>query len=263
LRDLYRKNQSFLHQLDARVKIIFTLAFILSINLTPIGTWSVYILFFTIILTATIISRLGVGFVFIRSLLAIPFLFAAIPLVFTGPDPYYIIHFLGGIDIQLSISGVVRFVSILLKSWISIQVAILLVATTRFPDLLIGLKQLKVPSQFVLIIGLMWRYLFLISDEVERMLRARASRSAMKKGRKNSAGLILWQARVTGGMAGNLFLRSLERSDRVYAAMLSRGYNGEPPLSNDLPISSSDKKVLISGVLILLLLLMFGLLSGG
>ena len=36
-----------------------------------------------------------------------------------------------------------------------------------------------------------------------------------------------WRARVTGGMAGNLFLRAFERSDRIYAAMLSRGYDGE------------------------------------
>jgi cobalt/nickel transport system permease protein len=71
----------------------------------------------------------------------------------------------------------------------------------------------------------MYRYLFVLVDEVTRLLRARAARSAQLPGRKGGRTLA-WRAGVAGGMAGQLFIRSLERSDRVYQAMLARGYQG-------------------------------------
>jgi cobalt/nickel transport system permease protein len=62
-------------------------------------------------------------------------------------------------------------------------------------------------------------------DEVARLLRARSARSAQLPGRKGG-GTLAWRAGVAGQMAGQLFIRSLERSDRVYQAMLARGYRG-------------------------------------
>jgi len=58
-------------------------------------------------------------------------------------------------------------------------------------------------------------------------MRARESRSARLAGQRGTAGLG-WRARVLGHMVGSLFLRTYERSERVYAAMLARGYDGEP-----------------------------------
>ena len=153
--------------------------------------------------------------------------------------------------------------SITLKSWVSVQAAVLLSATTRFPDLLAALQQLRVPKLFVAILGLMWRYLFVISDEASRMLRARTSRSAAAQGAPRKGGSIGWRARVTGGMAGSLFLRSLERSDRVYAAMAARGYNGDLPASEVQPLPASSQRMLILGFCVLFLLLVLGLLTGG
>ena len=261
--ELYQHHYSVLHRMDARVKVIFTLAFILSLNFIPAGAWPAYILFFTMTLSAVQLSRLGVGFVWTRALLAVPFMLSALPLIFTGPPPLLPITFFGKLQINLSSIGILRFISIALKSWMSVQAAILLAATTRFPDMLAALKQLKIPRLFVAIIGLMWRYLLVIVEEVTRMLRARSSRSATKPGSRRSAGTLLWRGRVTGGMAGSLFLRSLERSDRVYAAMLSRGYNGEPPVFNSASLSIQDRKTLFLGMAILILLMLLGLLTGG
>jgi cobalt/nickel transport system permease protein len=80
----------------------------------------------------------------------------------------------------------------------------------------------------VTIFGMMWRYLFVLGDETLRMMRARASRS----GQSDTPGLkvggnIIWRAQVTGGMAGSLFIRAFERSDRIYMAMVARGYDGD------------------------------------
>ncbi len=265
MQELYAHNSSPLHALDARVKVILTLAFILALNLTPVNAWAAYILFLTLTLSAALLSRLGIGFVLKRALLAVPFVLAALPLIFTGAEPRLPLQLFGW-QIFYSPQGVLRFASIALRSWISVQAAILLAATTRFPDLLGALQHLHVPRLFVAIIGLLWRYLFVISEEVTRMLRARASRSASLPGARRArraGGGLAWRARVTGGMAGSLFLRSLERSDRVYAAMLSRGYNGQQPGLGAARLSGAERRMLLVGGLLLALLWLFGLLTGG
>jgi cobalt/nickel transport system permease protein len=249
--------------MDARVKVIFTLSFLIFLSLTPTNGWPAFILFLTCVIVTTLISRVGIGFVLKRSLLAIPFMLAVFPLIFTGPAPHQNTDFLFGIHLVYSPAGLSRFVSIAIKSWISVQAAILLAATTRFPDLLVALQQLKTPKLFIAIIGLMWRYLFVISEEAGRLLRARTSRSGTNGVNDHTGGGLAWRSRVTGGMAGSLFLRSLERSDRVYAAMLSRGYTGELPVSEAAPFLKSDQWMLAMGFSVLILIWVLGLLTGG
>jgi cobalt/nickel transport system permease protein len=117
------------------------------------------------------------------------------------------------------------FTTIALKSWISVQAALLLSFTTPFHDLIDGLRELRLPRIMVAIIGFMYRYMAVLTDEATRMLRARAARSADPAGR--GGGSLRWRATVTGGMVGSLFLRSYERSERIYAAMQARGFDGE------------------------------------
>ena len=243
--------------------MIFTLAFIIFLNLTPHRAWPAYILFLATILSMAVVARLGVGFVLKRALLALPFVLAAAPLIFTGPPPLAAWKLSPDFQIFYSPEGLTRFASIAIRSWIAVQAAILLTATTHFSDLLTALHQLKVPKLFIAIVGLMWRYLFIISEEVTRMLRARSSRSATFPGNPRSGGTLFWRARVTGGMAGSLFLRSIERSDRVYSAMLSRGYTGALPASEQSPLSATDQRVLLFGLLLLIVLWMLGILTGG
>ncbi|HEY9075676.1 MAG TPA: cobalt ECF transporter T component CbiQ [Anaerolineaceae bacterium] len=260
--DFYEPRVSVVHQSDARVKVILTLAFILAINLLPPGTWANYLLFLSLIFSAEILSRLGIGYHLKRSLLALPFVLAALPLLFTLPSPYHSIPIFG-VNLQISQPGLERFLSIAVRSWISIQAAILLAASTRFPDLMIALRMLKIPPIFVAIISLMWRYLFVIIEEATRLERARSSRSgAAPYGSARPGGRVWWRAKVTGGMVGNLFLRSLERSDRIYAAMLSRGYNGNPPTATIAPLNRQETLTIVLGLLTFLFLLFTGLTLG-
>ena len=85
--DPYRHRQSLIHTLDPRVKFVFTLAFILTMALLPFGAWPVYVLMLTVSLSITVLSELGVKYVLKRSLLAIPFVLAAVPLLFTVKGP--------------------------------------------------------------------------------------------------------------------------------------------------------------------------------
>jgi cobalt/nickel transport system permease protein len=81
------------------------------------------------------------------------------------------------------------------------------------------------PAVIVSIISFMYRYLAVLTDEAARMSRARQSRSAQAPAGR-PGGSLWWRAQVTGSMVGLLFIRSYERSERIYAAMLARGFSG-------------------------------------
>ena len=253
--DPYRPRRSPVHRLDARVKLLLVVAFILSCALTPNGAWPVYLLLLAVAFATALLSELGIGFVLKRAALALPFVLAALPLVFTAPGEHLLDIPLGRLIISISAPGLERFISIALKSWISVQAAIILASSTPFPDLLAAMRAVRIPRLLVAIFGLMWRYLFVLVDEVLRLTRARAARSGHSdRTDVHPGGNWTWRARITGGMAGNLFMRALERSDRIYMAMVSRGYDGEVR-STPLPILSTIHWAILSAGLVFLFLL--------
>ncbi len=255
--DPYRPRNSPIHRLDPRIKLVLTVVFILTSTLIPTGAWPVYILLFALILSVELISELGVSFVLKRSFLAIPFVLAALPLILTIPGKTLFILPLGPWTFHASYPGLERFISIAIKSWLSMQAAIVLAASTSFPELLVAMRALHVPRLLVSIFGLMWRYLFVLVDEATRLIRARSARSGQsEKPDAKTGGSISWRARVTGGMAGNLFLRAFERSDRIYMAMVSRGYDGE---ARTLPLPNVR---LTHWVILITCLSLLGLLLG-
>jgi len=262
--DPYRPRHSPIHTLDARLKFVLTVAFILTVSLTPITAWPVYILLFALILSVEILSGLGVGYVLKRALLALPFVLAALPVIFTLKGaPLFSIP-LGGWTLTASYPGLERFLGVALKSWLSLQAAIVLASSTPFPELLQAMRAVHIPRLLVGMFGLMWRYTFVLVDEALRLMRARAARSGQSAGRsRRSGGSLAWRARVAGGMAGNLFLRAFERSDRIYTAMLSRGYDGEVrtlPLSS---LTSGSRLALAAGLTLLGLFLLISILFWG
>lgn len=249
--DPYQDGRSLVHRADARVKLVLVVAFIFTTALTPPGAWPVYILLMALAFAVELLSELGLSFYLKRALLALPFVLAALPVLFTVPGPA-LVHLPFGLVI--SGPGLARFLSVALKSWISVQMAVMLASTTPFPEILLAMRALRLPKLLVAIIGLMWRYLFVMVDEAVRMMRARQARSGevgAAPGGRSSGGSVIWRARVTGGMAGSLFLRSLERSDRIYNAMLSRGYDGETRLLPHPAISPAGWLVLAGGLAIL------------
>jgi cobalt/nickel transport system permease protein len=224
--DRYHHGHSPLHRLDARIKVVLTVVFILSNVLLPDGAWLGFALSWGFLLAVNVISQFGFDFTLRRSFVALPFALVAITVLFSMPgNPVGVFH-IGMSTLTISDAGLLRFVSIIIRSWLSVQMAILLVAVTEFPDILHALEHLKVPSIITTIIAFLYRYLFVLTDEVMRLLRARQARSAAAPGLK-SGGNVLWRANIAGNMAGQLFLRSYERSDRIYNAMLSRGYKGQ------------------------------------
>jgi cobalt/nickel transport system permease protein len=274
--DPYRPRPSIIHGLDARVKLVLALAFILATALTPAGAWPVYILLFAWVFSVELLSELGVRSILQRTLLAAPFVLAALPVLVTTRSAPLLAVPLGPWTLTVTGPGLEKLLSIMAKSWISVQMAIVLSATTPFPDLLLAMRAIRIPRLLVAVFGLMWRYLFVLADEALRLLRARTARSGggyawlgQETGQSRGesygkvGGTLAWRARVTGGMAGSLFLRSFERADRIYAAMAARGYDGEVRSFPLPPISPVAWGVLVAGLSALALLTVAGFLFWG
>ena len=176
--DRYHHGHSLIHGLDPRIKVVVTVVFILSNAILPDGAWFAFGFSWLFLLLANVLSSLGIGFTFKRSLVALPFALIALTVLFSIPgQPISSFHFLFW-DLTITDAGLLRFVSILIRSWLSVQMAILLVAVVRFPDLIHALEHLRVPSILTTIIAFLYRYLFVLADEVFRLMRARESRAA-------------------------------------------------------------------------------------
>jgi cobalt/nickel transport system permease protein len=234
-----------------------TIVFILSNALLPDGAWVAFVCSWLFLLLVNMLSNLGLVYSLKRSFVALPFALIAITVLFSVPgESLSTFHFFMW-DLTITDAGFLRFISIVIRSWLSVQMAIMLVATTRFPDIVHALEHLRVPSILTTIIAFLYRYLFVLADEVFRLLRARESRSASVAGTR-SGGSVVWRARVAGNMAGQLFIRSYERSDRVYNAMLSRGYAGHLQTMSPHELHRVDYVTTALALILFLILQMIG-----
>jgi cobalt/nickel transport system permease protein len=180
--------------------------------------------------TATILGiylRVDIPKLVKRSLLVLPFCISTVPLVFRSPIDFWIP--VGNWMPGINLAGLHQALSIIIKSFVSVQFAALLIMTTSFGEIMTALRAFGIPKVMISVMTMMWRYLDVILDEARRMMQARAARSSCSSmGSRKMGGNLHFRAMVTGSMAGSLFIRSLERSERIYQAMLARGYNGDP-----------------------------------
>ncbi len=253
LADHHRHGHSPIHHLDPRTKLLGALLFILAASLLPPGAWLAYGLLFAATLVVAHFTGLGMGFALRRSFVALPFALAAITLPFTIPGQP--LAHLG--PLTATVEGTVRLASILIKSWVSVQAAILMAFTTPFHDLLWGMRSLRLPSPLVSIIAFMYRYLFVLADEALRLMRARAARSGVAAGVKGG-GSLAWRGRVAGGLVGNLTLRAFERSERIHDAMVARGFQGELKTLETPVMTDHDRNLLVGWVTFLAMTALIG-----
>lgn len=255
--DQYIGVDSLIHRLDPRVKVLLTIAFILSNALLPDGSWLAFGVSWFLVLLVNDLSHLGLGFSLKRSIVVLPFVVVAITVIFSPLGQPIAEWDLGFMTLVPTDYGVMRFLSILIRAWLSIQMAIMLVSTTQFPSLIHAFEHLHVPRILTSIIAFLYRYIFVLADEASRLMRARESRSAGLPGKKQGGNLI-WRIKIVGSMAGQLFLRSYERSDRIYNAMLSRGYEGHIRTLKRHVMTRFDWLVLVSGFIFLIVIQILG-----
>lgn len=213
--------QAGLDQFDPRAKLLISLCIILALSFLPLGSWVAYGLLYAGILLLALIGGLELGWLLGRSLLALPFLLAALSLPFIVPGPT--VFQLPLLGLAVSQPGLIQGASLALRSWIAVQAFILLMGIMAPGDFFWALEALKLPPLLVSIIAFAYRYLQLLAGEAERMASARRARQT-RRGRAGPS--LAFSLRSAGGFIGSLLLRGLERSERVYGAMLARGYDG-------------------------------------
>ena len=244
--DEYSELDSPIHNLDPRTKLITCFAFILFVVLTPVTNWQVFICFFCVVAALLLISKLPPYHILKRSLVIFPFvLMIAIFIPFFKQGEIAGSYNIGWWQVSVTYSGLLILANVVSKAWLCILILILLSSTTKLADLLRGLRQLHVPHVIVLILSFMYRYIFVLMDEMMRMRQARDSR--------NFGGSRLHQLKTIGNMIGTLFIRSYERGERVYGAMLSRGFDGEVRTLKALKFGRNDIYFSISFGLVLVI----------
>lgn len=231
--DRYSNLDSVIHRVDPRVKIIAFISFIFFVIFTQPTEFSKFFLYFLLISSVILASRVSLKFIFKRSLVVIPFvLLVGISIPFVKGGEIAGSYSFGSLNLNVSYIGLEIFFNVLIKSWLSVLSMICLVSTTNFPKLLEGFQRLKLPMVMIMLISFMYRHIFVLVDEIMRMIRARDSRSF--------GGNRMWHIRTIGNIIGTLFIRSYERGERIYVAMLSRGFNGKINILDDFKINNID-----------------------
>jgi cobalt/nickel transport system permease protein len=255
LGERFHRGTGLLYRTDARVKVLVTLAFAFVVTAVPVAHWPAFTAFAVFVAAAVLASRLPLRLVFGRSALALPFVAVAFPLIFTRDgEELFALPLLGWTASQ---EGVEAVASIMLRSWLAVLMAVVLTGVTQPVDLLRGVERLRMPRVLSASLMFMYRYLFVIGEEGQRLMTARDSRSARPPGTARHGGSVWWRAGVLGNMIGSLFLRCFERSERVYLAMLARGYDGTIRVSHERSLTAGDWTLMLTAFCALAALIAF------
>ena len=198
LLDSYSRLDSPIRRLPAGLKLALALGGVILTALLPLSSWVFHGLWGLVLIAVAAASRIPPGFLLKRVLILEPLVLGVAMLAWLQPD------------------GGRVFLGLTVKSSLCLFTMVLLSNTTPFSDLLAILRRLPVPPLLITTLALMYRYLFVLVDEAERMKRARASRTFRRQPRRS------W--RDLGSLIGQLFVRSTERAERIYAAMCARGW---------------------------------------
>ncbi|MCX6355812.1 MAG: cobalt ECF transporter T component CbiQ [Candidatus Aureabacteria bacterium] len=232
--DRYSECDSPVHRLDPRAKLLTMVGAVIVIVLTPPRAYGSFFIYACTLIALFLLARVPLSFALKRVLLALPFIIlvaASIPFIKEGEVAGSFRR--GGWEVHVTYEGLILLWGILIKSSLSILCMAALSSTTRFDRMLKGLESLHCPRLFLMVLAFMYRYLFLLSDDLYRMLRARSSRGGI-------GGSLIFQIRTLAGMLGLLFIRAYERAERVYLAMCSRGFDGSIPARGGLAFRRAD-----------------------
>lgn len=213
---LYRESDSPVHRLPPEVKIVAMVVFTIAVVATPRTAFWAFGAYALLVVVVAALARVGPRWLLSRALIELPFVLFAVALPFLGSGDR--VEVLG---LRLSEDGLHGAWNILAKGTLGVLASLLLAATTTTRDLIVGLDRLHCPQVFTQIATFMLRYLDVLVGEARRMRVARISRGDDPR--------FLWQLRGFAAGIGALFLRAFERGERVYLAMLSRGYTGRMP----------------------------------
>jgi cobalt/nickel transport system permease protein len=216
--------------LDARVKVLSVFALLISVslshNLLVIG--SIYLLVFVF----AWVSAIPASFLIKRVWLALPFFTGMIilPALFMTPGPALLYLPLG---LVITRTGINTVLFLLLRVSTSVSLTLLLILTTPWNTVLSALSVLYVPDVFILILGMTYRYIYLLLHTANDMFLSRKSRVV---GHLSTAE----NQRILAAVSATLLSKSITMSSEVYLAMVSRGFRGTVVTLKPFQMQSKD-----------------------
>jgi len=242
--DEYSGLESPVHRLEPRLKIVTLFIFILFIILSKPTAYLSFFLYACVLLILLRLSKIPWRFVLSRSLVIIPFvLMIALFIPFLKKGEVAGGYSLGALRLTVTYDGLVVFWNVLIKAYLSILCVILLMASTTFTHFLRALEKLRIPKIFTMILSFMYRYVFVVNEELMQMQRAKEARSV--------GGTQWFHLKALANMLGVLFVRVYERGELVYMAMCARGFSGEIKGTDEFVISGFD--VIFAGIVLAVL----------
>ncbi len=214
--DQFAATTSPVTRLPPVIRVLGTIVIALGVSSLPLGAWPQ--LAAMVGLAAILCAAARVPPLTLLRRMAGPLLFvllASVALLFLVPGET-VLSFAG---LGVSGEGVVRFGSALGRAAVALAAAVILVSTTRFPELVQALRKLRLPRAVTAALALAYRLLYIMVDEVERMRRAARSR--------NAGGGAAKRRSLLAGVAVAALRRVLVRSEHTHRAMLSRGFQGD------------------------------------
>jgi len=227
LRDIW------INRINPLVKLFLTIGFILcvaSFNKYEVVPLIVFFLYPSILIVLSEIPLI----LFLKKLLPL------IPFVF----------FLSIVNIFFDPLGIVLFFFFFLRSILCFSAAFMFSATTNIFTLSDELQDLGVPCNFTMIITLFFRYILVLLEETATMIRAYKMRSLDDKGLAFT---------FSGPFLGQLLIRTLNRSEKIYAAISLRSTSCKNNAKAKLNISKSDFLFLALWIIVFLFLRVYRL----
>lgn len=237
--DYYANQDSILHNIDGRIKLIFTVLIIVYAVTT--SNYTVLLILELYLLLLVILSRIALKDALIRVLLILPFgFFIAIFQPFIHPgDVIYSLP----LGLTITRQGMAFGELLLARLTISVTAIVLFSYITPMYSVAESLRRLHVPNEFAMIFSLFVRFIFLFYDELESIRRSQKSRGFSYTNNTPYT----WKLKQTGSLFLMMFLRSYEQGESVYNSMASRGYNA------DSKLYQSDEALSINSILYLII----------
>jgi cobalt/nickel transport system permease protein len=201
--DRYAVLDSPLHILEARSKILAFTAMIVAVLCIPIDRGFLFFAYFFATAILMGISQVPLSYIMGRALLILPFILLA--------------------SLAVPRNGFLGLGILFIRAVLCLMLLILLTNTTRFVELLRGLRRLGCPQILVMNLSFLYRYLFVLTEEAMRMKQARDCRRVGRAPFRE-------ELNILSSMLGTLLIRAFERAERMHFAMLSRGYSGHFPV---------------------------------
>ena len=226
--DRWSRGTSPLHQRDPRAKLAALLVFLIALSTTPAAAQAAFATYAVVLILAATLAHLPIRGLAGRAALVLPFSATFALLTWWSGDS-------------------LRALALAEKSFLSGMAALLLVGTTPLTAWTAALESWRAPRMLILVIQFVYRYLFVIAEQAQRMRWAALCRGSHQGGFRSAAGLV-----------GVLFARSWLRADGIYRSMLARGFRGRFVPVALAPFQASDAifvSTCLAGCLVIRILL--------